>query len=112
MNQVGLYVGDYYEFINDRDDQPLGYWGWHGVIKPSLINELFESKVVSKNGNYYYRVTNNSFIEYREKCKKENNIKTGDFFVYSTVKKIPVDVIIHISKLDLLEYQARSAKVA
>uniref|UniRef100_UPI000A120CF7 DUF6402 family protein n=1 Tax=Cronobacter sakazakii TaxID=28141 RepID=UPI000A120CF7 len=97
INQVGLYVRDTYEFINDGDDQPLGYWGWHGVIKPSLINELFESKVVSKNGNDYYRVTNNSFIEYREKCKKENNIKTGDFFVYSTVKKIPVDVIIHIS---------------
>ncbi|ELY2760381.1 hypothetical protein SMC32_004182 [Cronobacter sakazakii] len=87
INQIGLYVRDTYEFMNDGDDQPLGYWGWHGVIKPSLINELFESKVVSKNGNDYYRVTNNSFIEYREKCKKENNIKTGDFFVYSTVKK-------------------------
>ncbi|EOL9037300.1 DUF6402 family protein [Cronobacter sakazakii] len=111
INQIGLYVRDTYEFMNDGDDQPFGYWGWHGVIKPSLINELFESKVVSKNGNDYYRVTNNSFIEYREKCKKEKNIKTGDFFVYSTVKKIPVDVIIHISKLDLLEYQARSAKV-
>lgn len=43
--------------------------------------------------------------------QKRKNIKTGDFFVYSTVKKIPVDIIIHISKLDLLEYQARSAKV-
>ncbi|EPT7000002.1 DUF6402 family protein, partial [Cronobacter sakazakii] len=93
INQIGLYVRDTYEFMNDGDDQPFGYWGWHGVIKPSLINELFESKVVSKNGNDYYRVTNNSFIEYREKCKKEKNIKTGDFFVYSTVKKIPVDVI-------------------
>ncbi|EGT4510557.1 DUF6402 family protein [Cronobacter sakazakii] len=71
INQIGLYVRDTYEFMNDGDDQPFGYWGWHGVIKPSLINELFESKVVSKNGNDYYRVTNNSFIEYREKCKKE-----------------------------------------
>ncbi|EPD3289587.1 DUF6402 family protein [Cronobacter sakazakii] len=48
INQIGLYVRDTYEFKNDGDDQPLGYWGWHGVIKPSLINELFESKVVSK----------------------------------------------------------------
>ncbi|EPU3388730.1 DUF6402 family protein, partial [Cronobacter sakazakii] len=55
INQIGLYVRDTYEFMNDGDDQPFGYWGWHGVIKPSLINELFESKVVSKNGNDYYR---------------------------------------------------------
>ncbi|WP_260602104.1 DUF6402 family protein [Cronobacter sakazakii] len=48
INQIGLYVRDTYEFMNDGDDQPLGYWGWHGVIKPSLINEIFESKVVSK----------------------------------------------------------------
>ncbi|ELY7390570.1 hypothetical protein SOJ80_000735 [Cronobacter universalis] len=112
INQIGLYVRDTYEFMNDGNDQPLGYWGWHGVIKPGLINELFESEVVSKNGNDYYRVTNNSFVEYRQKCKKESNMKTGDFFVYSTVKKIPVDVIVHISKLDLLEYQSRSDKVA
>ncbi len=43
--------------------------------------------------------------------QKENNIKTGIFCLFYS-KKIPVDVIIHISKLDLLEYQARSAKVA
>ncbi|EOC1487803.1 hypothetical protein ACI1AK_004167 [Cronobacter sakazakii] len=110
INQIGLYVRDTYEFMNDGDDQPLGYWGWHGGIKPSLINEIFESKVVSKNGNDYYRVTNNSFIEYRENSKKKTTQKPGIF--YSKVKKIPVDVIIHISKLDLLECQERSAKVA
>ncbi|HIB6175383.1 TPA: DUF6402 family protein, partial [Klebsiella variicola subsp. variicola] len=47
-------------------------------------------------------VTNSSFVRYREKYKNEN--KTGDFFVYSTVKKIPTNIIIHLNKIDMVEY--------
>ncbi|EPT1612542.1 DUF6402 family protein, partial [Enterobacter hormaechei] len=45
---------------------------------------------------------NSSFVRYREKYKGEN--KTGDFFVYSTVKKIPTNIIIHLNKVDMEEY--------
>ena len=47
-------------------------------------------------------VIHSSFVRYRGKYKSDN--KTGDFFVYSTVKKIPTNIIIHLNKVDMEEY--------
>ncbi|MGE4802439.1 DUF6402 family protein [Yersinia hibernica] len=106
IRELGLYVRDTYEFMNDGDDQPLGYWGWGGVIKPSIVSEFLERESIKDDGENYYRVTNNSFVKYREKYKSSD--RTGDFFVYSEVKKIPVDIIIHLNSVDIEEYISRS----
>ncbi|WP_336998681.1 DUF6402 family protein [Leclercia sp. M50] len=102
IKELGLYVRDTYEFMNDGDDQPLGYWGENGVIKPGVISELLKKEYIDEGDSRYFRVTNTSFVSYREKYKDEN--KTGDFFVYSTVKKIPTNIIIHLNKVDMEEY--------
>lgn len=102
INELGMYVRDTYEFMNDGDDQPLGYWGFKGVIKPGIISELTRRAYIDEGGDRYFRVTNSSFVNYR-KNQKANN-KTGDFFVYSTVKRIPVNIIIHLNKTDMEEY--------
>lgn len=102
IKELGLYVRDTYEFMNDGDDQPLGYWGENGVIKPGVISELLQKEYIDDDDRRYFRVTNSSFVRYREKYKNEN--KTGDFFVYSTVKKIPTNIIIHLNKIDMEEY--------
>lgn len=102
IKELGLYVRDTYEFMNDGDDQALGYWGENGVIKPEVISELLKKEYIDEGDSRYFRVTNPSFVSYREKYKDEN--KTGDFFVYSTVKKIPTNIIIHLNKVDMEEY--------
>lgn len=102
IRELGLYVRDTYEFMNDGDDQPLGYWGECGVIKPGVISELMKKEFIDEDGCRYFRITNSSFVKYREKYKNTN--KTGDFFVYSTVKKIPTNIIIHLNKIDMEEY--------
>ena len=102
IRELGLYVRDTYEFMNDGDDQPLGYWGECGVIKPGVISELMKKEFIDEDGCRYFRITNSSFVKYREKYKNTN--KTGDFFVYSTVKKIPANIIIHLNKIDMEEY--------
>lgn len=102
IKELGLYVRDTYEFVNDGDDQPLGYWGENGVIKPGVISELLQKEYIDDDDCRYFRVTNSSFVRYREKYKNEN--KTGDFFVYSTVKKIPTNIIIYLNKIDMEEY--------
>lgn len=102
IKELGLYVRDTYEFMNDGDDQPLGYWGENGVIKPGIISELLKKEYIDEGDCRYFRVTNSSFVRYREKYKGEN--KTGDFFVYSTVKKIPTNIIIYLNKVDMEEY--------
>ncbi|EGL7019121.1 hypothetical protein IMT94_002946 [Salmonella enterica] len=112
INELGLYVRDTYEFMNDGDDQPLGYWGWDNVVKPGIISELFESAKITENGKDYFRVTNGSFVQYREKCHKEGKSVTGDFFVYSTVKRIKVDITIHLNDIDIEEYVTRTNKRA
>lgn len=61
-----------------------------------------------EDGKDYFRVTNGSFLQYRDKCKNEKLNTTGDFFVFSTVKKVPIDIVIHFSSIDLEEYAARS----
>lgn len=45
IKELGLYVRDTYEFMNDGDDQPLGYWGENGVIKPGIISELLKKRI-------------------------------------------------------------------
>ncbi|MCK8315031.1 DUF6402 family protein [Erwinia amylovora] len=45
IKELGLYVRDTYDFINDGDDQLLGYWGSNGVIKPGVISELMKKKI-------------------------------------------------------------------
>lgn len=102
IRELGLYVRDTYEFMNDGDDQTLGYWGECGVIKPGVISELMKKEFIDEDGCRYFRITNSSFVKYREKYKNTN--KTGDFFVYSTVKKIPTNIIIHLNKIDMEEY--------
>ncbi|MFO3839843.1 DUF6402 family protein [Klebsiella grimontii] len=102
IKELGLYVRDTYEFMNDGDDQLLGYWGEKGVIKPGVMSELLGKEYLDEDGCRYFRVTNSSFVRYREKYKSEN--KTEDFFVYSTVKKIPANIIIHLNKIDMEEY--------
>ncbi|MEG5333739.1 DUF6402 family protein [Enterobacter ludwigii] len=102
IRELGLYVRDTYEFMNDGDDQPLGYWGECGVIKPGVISELMKKEFIDEDGCRYFRITNSSFVKYRGKYK--STYKTGDFFVYSTVKKIPTNIIIHLSKIDMEEY--------
>lgn len=102
IKELGLYIRDTYEFMNDGDDQPLGYWGEKGVIKPGVMSELLKKEYIDEDGCRYFRVTNSSFVRYREKYKSEN--RTGDFFVYSTVKKIPTNIIIHLNRIDMEEY--------
>ncbi|QBX80455.1 DUF6402 family protein [Citrobacter tructae] len=102
INELGLYVRDTYEFMNDGDDQPLGYWGFKGVIKPNLISGVMNKDYIDNDDDRYFRVTNSAFVNYREKYKVDK--KTGDFFVYSTVKKIPVNIVIHLNVIDIKEY--------
>ncbi|WP_426712929.1 DUF6402 family protein [Cronobacter muytjensii] len=87
IKELGLYIRYTYEFMNDGDDQPLGYWGEKGVIKPGVMSELLKKEYIDEGGCRYIRVTNSSFVRYREQYKSEN--RTVDFFVYSTVKKNP-----------------------
>ncbi|EBG5616637.1 hypothetical protein FI206_20550 [Salmonella enterica subsp. enterica] len=102
INELGFYIRDTYEFMNDGKDQLLGYWGENGVVKPGVIDVIIDSDYVDENDSRYYKVTNNSFVAYRDRFRNEN--KTGDFFVYSTVKKIATDIVIHLSEIDLREY--------
>ena len=100
--ELGFYVRDTYEFMNDGHDQPLGYWGFKGVIKPGPVTEYKKEAYIDKDGERYYRVSNSSFVDYRKKQKSYN--KTGDFFVYSKVKRVQVDIVIHLNKNDVQEY--------
>ena len=72
------------------------------LFRSGVMSELLEKEYLDEDGCRYFRVTNSSFVRYREKYKSEN--KTEDFFVYSTVKKIPANIIIHLNKIDMEEY--------
>lgn len=85
IKELGLYVRDTYEFMNDGDDQPLGYWGEKGVIKPGVMSELLKKEYIDEDGCRYFRVTNSSFVSTGRNIKMK--IKPEIFFVYSTVKK-------------------------
>jgi len=112
ISEIGLYVRDTYDFMNEagKEDQPLGYWCEKGVIKPGLIDYMMDSEVIMKNGDDYFLVTNNSFEEYRKIQKNKTPPLTGDFFVYSTVKKVPVNIRIHLNSVDYIEYNDRKGE--
>ncbi|MGF6111173.1 DUF6402 family protein [Pseudomonas frederiksbergensis] len=106
IEEVGCYVRDTYEFLNDgSDDQLLGYWNYDGVVKPSVYAFFTEPKTYEVDGQIYHKVTNNSYNEYREKYGKG-----GDLFVYSTVKKLPVSIHHRFTADDFAEFSQRSIK--
>lgn len=112
INEIGLYVRDTYDFMNEagKADQPLGYWCENGVIKPGLVDYMIDSDVITKDGVDYFLVTNGSFEEYRKLQASKPTPLTGDFFVYSTVKKIPVNIVIHLNDIDYEEYNDRKGE--
>lgn len=65
--------------------------------------------MIECDGNDYYRVTNDSFVQYRNNIgKKEKPPGTGDFFVFSTVKRTPVSIAIHLDASDIKEYVSKT----
>ncbi|EME1959829.1 hypothetical protein VWV83_004042, partial [Cronobacter sakazakii] len=97
IDELGWYVRDTYDFINDESDQLLGYWGWAGVKRPNLIDWFKEPLSIESGGERYYQVTNNSFLEYRNKIgRNKKPPEAGDFYVYSTIKRTPVSIKIHL----------------
>lgn len=89
--EIGLYVRDTYDFLNTQDDQLLGYWGLKGVIRPGPIDYLTNPDFIDKDGERYFRVTNNSFNNYRKTLKKG-----GDLVIFSSVYRFPVDIEINL----------------
>lgn len=103
IEEIGLYVRDTYDFLNIGDDQLLGYWSKKGVQRPGIASYLTNSGYIDVNDVRHFKVTNGSFNDYRKKWKKG-----GDFLVFSTVKRYPVSIIVHLSKVDFDEYNARA----
>ncbi|EOV0630960.1 DUF6402 family protein [Cronobacter turicensis] len=107
IDELGWYVRDTYDFINDDTDQLLGYWGWAGVKRPNLIDWVKEPLSIESGGERYYQVTNNSFLEYRNKIgRSKNPPEAGDFYIYSTIKRIPVSITIHLDDENINEYMS------
>jgi hypothetical protein len=102
IDELGLYVRDTFEFTNTGKDQPLGYWSKKGVLRPGLYNYLRDPDYIDSDDVRYFKVTNNSYNDYRKKWKKG-----GDFMVFSTVKKIPAAIQVHIDRIDIQEYLDR-----
>ncbi|WP_164003057.1 DUF6402 family protein [Pyxidicoccus caerfyrddinensis] len=102
IDELGFYVRDTFEFTNTGKDQPLGYWSKKGVRKPGPIDYLLDPDYIDHDDVRYFKVTNNSYNDYRNKWKKG-----GDFMVFSTVKKVPVSIQIHIDRIDIQEYLDR-----
>ena len=102
IDEVGLYARDTYEF---HGDNLLGYWSSDGVVKPSLTNIDGHKPFEDRNGIRYFRIMDSDFNEYRRIYKKG-----GDFMVFSTVERHPVHISIHLSPVDLMEYEARKGK--
>ncbi|CRN07747.1 DUF6402 family protein [Pseudomonas fulva] len=104
IDEIGMYVRDTYDFINTGSDQFLGYWGEQGVLDPGAIDYMLGGAYVDKDGKRYFRVTNGSFNQYRDAHKMG-----GDFLIFSTVHKVPVDIEITIGKVDLQEFKGRAS---
>lgn len=106
IEEIGCYVRDTYEFLNeDGDDQLLGYWNHDGVVRPSVYAYLTSPKTCEVEGQLYFKVTNDSYNSYRNSFGKG-----GDLFVYSTVKKIPVSIHHRFTAADFAEFSQRSIK--
>jgi hypothetical protein len=106
IEEVGLYVRDTYDFLNVDGDQLLGYWNKKGVIRPGPIDYLNEPNFIDKAGDRYFKVTNGSFNSYRKKWSKG-----GDFLIFSTVKRYPVSIVVHLSDIDFKEFNARVSSI-
>lgn len=106
IEEIGLYVRDTYDFINVGDDQLLGYWSNQGVLRPGLVSYFTEPDHIDQGNTHYYKVTNDSFNEYRKTWNKG-----GDFVVFSTVKRYPVSIIVHLEKTDFDEFTARASSL-
>lgn len=102
IEEIGLYVRDTYDFLNVDDDQLLGYWSRKGVIRPGPIDYLSAPDNIDRNGDRYFKVTNGAFNQYR---KQKNH--GGDFLVFSTVKRYPVSISIHLNRADFAEFKYR-----
>lgn len=106
IEEIGCYVRDTYEFLNeDGSDQLLGYWNHTGVVKPSVFAFFTAPETYETDGKVYFKVTNDSYNNYRNKFGKG-----GDLFVYSTVKKIPVAIHHRFTSVDFSEFSQRSIK--
>lgn len=103
IEEIGLYVRDTYDFLNTDGDQLLGYWNKQGVIRPGPIDYFSEPNFIENKDSRYFKVTNSSFNSYRKKTGKG-----GDFLVFSTVKRYPVSIIVHLSSIDLKEFKSRA----
>ncbi|AMO78592.1 DUF6402 family protein [Pseudomonas citronellolis] len=104
IDEIGLYIRDSYDFLNVGDDQLLGYWNREKVIRPGPIDYFVEPDYLEKGGSRHFKVSNESFNQYRNKKKKG-----GDFMVFSTVKHYPVSIRLHLSNVDFQEFADRSA---
>lgn len=102
VNEIGLYVRDTYDFNNDGGDQLLGYWCDDGVRRPGPVAYVRGSPHLDADGKRWFRVSNQSFAEYRQRYGKG-----ADFMVYSTVERHPVDIVIRLSTLDFDELFTR-----
>lgn len=103
IEEVGLYVRDTYDFLNVDDDQLLGYWNWNGVIRPGPVDFLVAPDYIDRNSERYFKVTNGAFNQYRIQQNKG-----GDFLVFSTVKRYPVSILIHLNRTDFEEFKHRN----
>jgi hypothetical protein len=103
LSEVGMYVRDTYDFLNKKgQDQLLGYWNRTGVIKPDPVEYLVEPKRIYRWFKPYYRVMNSDYNAYRRRTGKG-----GDFLVFSTVKRVPVSIQVHLNDVDFDEYLGR-----
>lgn len=102
IEEVGLYVRDTYDFLNNGENQLLGYWNEANVIRPGPIDYLTEPDYIEISDKRFFKVTNDSFAQYRRRHKKG-----GDFVVFSTVKRYPVSIRIHLNSVDFEEFNHR-----
>ncbi|MBS7690175.1 hypothetical protein I0E98_05585 [Pseudomonas lalucatii] len=106
IEEIGLYVRDTYDFLNTDGDQLLGYWNKEGVIRPGPIDYLTEPDFIDKADARHFKITNDSFNNYRTKWNKG-----GDFLIFSTVKRYPVSIVVHLSDTDFEEYKFRASSI-
>lgn len=106
IEEIGLYVRDTYDFLNIKGDQLLGYWSKQGVIRPGPISYYAKPGFIDEGSTRYFKVTNDSFNSYRDKTGKG-----GDFLVFSTVKRYPVSIVVHLSNVDFEEFKARASSI-
>jgi hypothetical protein len=106
ISEIGLYVRDTYDFLNQQGkDQLLGYWSDTGVTKPDPVEYFVTPKTITRSSKSYVKVTNDSFNEHRRRTGKG-----GDFIAFSTVKRVPVSILVHLGTIDFDEYLGRKSK--